>query len=401
MFDLDIVDNIKLTLEVSENYLKNIIDEPNDVKNYKMLILNLHNSLELTFKFLLQSRNDFMIYEMHDRNSYQTVIDTYKTIHIQRKQHTTERIPSEKVLHTVSFTKAYEILAYLYNVEGFDEKFIFKLKRLNKLRNGLTHFKARIEYTDILVLYNLFEECVILYNSEIDNDRHRLRKLINKDDNYDRFIPNPDLAYEFPNAIEEIKMKLLDEPIINELIGFLIKKLDCVNSDIDLNDYKKLLGFFLGKQESGINIVSKDNYKSLGFSELEFDKIRRKRKEQEKKAKEREDRISTTIFKGPYNKDKFEEFVVRAIFMLIESDFIYSRTYYQRYESVDLDLYGGLSLAVGCKDLILKKWNYDSDSICKAFDLSPEEYYNLLKFQGDHDVDMFDDTLIDYPDDEL
>ncbi|NHN30360.1 hypothetical protein [Paenibacillus agricola] len=401
MFNLEIEDNIKLTLEVSENYLKNIIDERNDVKNYKMVILTLHNALELTFKFLLQSRDGFMIYEMQDSNSFHNVIKTYKRIHKQSK-FTTEKMLPESELHTVSFTKAYEILAYLYNVDGFDEKFIFKLKRLNTLRNGLTHFKARIEHTDILVLYNLYEECVDLYNSEIDNDRHSLRKLINVDYNYNRFIPNQDLAYEFPNAIEEIKMKLLDEPIIKELIGFLIKKLDCVNSDIDLNDYEKLLEFFLGKEKRGINIVSKDNYKSLGFTESEFEKVLRESKEQEKKANKREARIRTTIYNESDKKDSFEEFVVRAIFMLLESDFIYSRTYYQRYESFDHDLMGGLSLTVGCKDLILKKWNYDSDLICKAFDLSQEEYYRLLKFQGDHDhLDSFDDTLIDYPDDEL
>src|SRR5690606_26339229 len=123
------------------------------------------------------------------------------------------------------------ILAYLYNVEGFNEKFIFKLERLNTLRNGLTHFKARIEHTDIIVLYNLFEECVNLYNSELDSDRHAYRKLIDEDDRYDRFKPNRDLAYVFSSAIEDIKMKLLDEPIIKELIEFIIKKMKYVNSD--------------------------------------------------------------------------------------------------------------------------------------------------------------------------
>jgi len=400
MFDLEIEDNIKLTLEVSENYLKNIIKEPENVKNYKMLILNLHNALELTFKFLLQSRNGFMIYEMQDSSSYRKVIDTYKSIHKQRK-HTNERISSEKALHTVSFTKAYEILAYLYNVEGFDEKFIFKLERLNALRNGLTHYKARIEHTDIIVLYNLFEECVSLYNSEIDSDRHGFLKLISEDYNCVRFMPNRDLAYEFSNSIKEIKMKLLDEPIIKELIGFLIKKLGYVNSDINLNDYEKLLEFFIGKQERVIDIESKEIYKSFGFTESEFEKILRESKEQEKKANKRIARIKT-IYNESDKKDKLvEKFVLRAIFMLLESDFIYSRTYYQRYESFEHDVMGGLSLTVSCKDLIRKKFNNDRDSICKSFDLSEEEYDSLIKFQGNHLEDSFDDTPIDYSDDEL
>lgn len=394
MFDLDIIDNTKLTLEVSENYLKKIIDEPNDVKNYKMLILNLHNALELTFKFLLQSRNDFMIYEMQDKKSFNSVIEAYKSIRKQRKR-TNEKMPSQKVLHTVSFTNAYEILAYLYNVEGFNEKFIFKLERLNTLRNGLTHFKARIEHTDIIVLYNLFEECVNLYNSELDSDRHAYRKLIDEDDRYDRFKPNRDLAYEFSSAIEDIKMKLLDEPIIKELIGFLIKKMKYVNSDINLDDYEKLLEFFLEKQERVIDIESKEIYKSFGYTESEFEAALRESKVKEKNANKRIGKIKK-IFKESDGKDSFEVFVLRAIFILLESDFIYSRTYYQRHEFVDLDIMGGLSLTVSCKDIILKKWNNDSDSICKAFDLSQEEYYILSKFQGDHD--SFDDIPDDYVD---
>lgn len=411
MFELDIEDNIKLTLEVSENYLKNIIEDSKNVKNYKMLILNLHNALELTFKFLIQSRNDFMIYEMHDSNSYQKVIDTYKSIHKQRRHTTerTERMLSEKVLHTVSYTKAYEILAYLYNVEGFDEKFIFKLKRLNTLRNGLTHFKARIEHTDILVLYSLFEECVNLYNSEIENDRNCFRKLISENNNYEKFIPNQELAYDFSKAIEDIKFKLLDEPIIKELIGFLIKKLNYVNPDIRLNDYEKLFEFFFEEQSNVEKIpdFSKETQDELlkvfGYTDSEVKEARNEFKKQITENKKRIERMKKIYGESDEKQSSisFRDFLLKSIFMILESDFIYSRTYYQRYESFDHDLMGGLSLTVSCKDLILKKLNYDRDSICKAFDLSEEEYDSLLKFQGDHLEDSFDDTLIDYPYDEL
>lgn len=392
MFELEIEDNIKLTLEVSENYLKNIINERSDVKNYKMLILNLHNALELTFKFLLQSRNGFMIYEMQENSSYRKVIETYKNKHKHRNS-APEKMLTEKVLRTISFTKAYEMLAYLYNVEGFDEKFIFKLERLDTLRNGLTHFKARIEHTDILVLYSLFDECVNLYNSELDNDRHILTKIINEDYNY-KFTPNRDLAYEFSKAIEDIKMKLLEEPIIKELIGFLIKNLHCVNSDVNLNDYEKLLEFFLEKQDR-IFDISKENYLSSGFTKSEFEEVLRNRKEEEKKASKRNVKIKS-IYNESDKKVSFEEFVVRAIFMLLEADFIYSRTYYQKYKDFDHDLFGGLSLTVDCKNLILNKWNNDRELICEIFELSQEEYCKFKIFNGDHSIDSSDDTFDDY-----
>lgn len=396
MFDLDIEDNIKVTLEVSESYLKNIIDERQNVKNYKMLILNLHNALELTFKFLLQSRNDFMIYEMQDSNSYRKVIDTYKSIHKQRKL-PTEKMPIEKALHTVSFTKAYEILAYLYNVERFDEKFIFKLRRLDTLRNGLTHFTAKIEHTDILVLYNLFEECVNLYNSELDNDKYILRKIFKEDDN--KFTPNPDLAYYFSNAIEDIKMKLLDEPIIKELIGFLIKKMKYVNPDIDLNDYEKLSEFFLEDQtivreNTELSKTNQDEIlKSFGYTDSE---VKEARNESKKKAAENKDRIGR--MKEIYSKSdekkssiSFEKFLLKSIFMILESDFIYSRTYYDHH---DIDIMGGLSLTENCKHIILKKWDHDCDLICKAFNLSQEEYISFINFDGDHHPNnSFDDMF--------
>ncbi|MFK4345007.1 MULTISPECIES: hypothetical protein [unclassified Paenibacillus] len=410
MFDLDIKDNIKLTLEVSEGYLRNIIDDRLNVKNYKMLILNLHNTLELTFKFLLQSRNDFMIYEMQDSNSYQKVIKTYKSMHKQRRALNDSTLIENK-LHTVSFTKAYEILAYLYNVEGFDEKFIFKLMRLDTLRNSLTHFTARIEHTDIVVLYNLFEECVNLYNSELDNHRHVLRKILEGVNN--KFIPNPDLAYEFSNAIKDIKMKLLDEPIIIELIGSLIQKLGQINEDISLNDYERLIKFFYDEQsivQKNIEFPKNDQdeiLKAYGYTDLESEEIRKERKKQDLENKARMKRSIKRMKRMKFIYDQsggkkssisFDKFLLNSIFIILESEFIYSRTYYDSY---DMDLMGGLSLTVSCKNLILDKWGNDKVLICKVFDLSEEEYFNLLDFEGDFYSNSFYDAEADFPDDEL
>lgn len=387
MFNLKITDNIKLSLEVSEDYLKNIIEEPENVKNYKMLILNLHNSLELTFKFMLQSRNEFMIYDMQDSSSYRKVINTYKSLHKQKK-FATETILPEKGLHTVSFTKAYEILAYLYNVEEFDEKFIFKLERFNTLRNGLTHFEARVEHTDIIVLYNLFEECVNLYNSEIKSDRNNFLKLFK--DGYDEFTPNQELMYEFSDAIENIKMKLLDEPIIRELISILIKKRKYVN-DIDLNDYEKLYEFFCDEPLKLIpKIDPKEILKVFSYTDSYVSKALEERKNQEKESKERLERIKT-LYKGFDKKSStsFKEYLLEFIFLMLESDFMYERIHYY-YE---IDVMSGISLTKSCEELILKKWNGNIEEICEVFKLSPDEYKGLFDFDPDYDYpdSSFDD----------
>ncbi|GAB0171668.1 hypothetical protein LSPCS325_51050 [Lysinibacillus sp. CTST325] len=387
MFNLKITDNIKLSLEVSEDYLKNIIEEPGNVKNYKMLILNLHNSLELTFKFMLQSRNDFMIYDMQDSSSYRKVIDTYKSLHKQRK-FSTGKILSEKGLPTVSFTKAYEILAYLYNVEEFDEKFIFKLKRINTLRNGLTHFEARVEHTDIIVLYNLFEECVNLYNSEIKSDRNAFLNLIN--DGNDEFIPNPDMAFEFSNAIENIKMELLDKPIIRELISFLIVEINSVN-DIDLNDYEKICEFFLEKPlKLTPKLDRKEISKEIGADSFVWELLEQ-RKNREEENKKLIGRINTLHKESDKKRANSKEFLLEFIFLMLESDFMDERVY---YDSFEIDIMSGISLTKSCKKLILKKW-HSKNEICEAFKLFPNEYEDLLKFDPDHDHsdNSFDDIF--------
>lgn len=396
MFNVKITDNIKLSLEVSEDYLKNIIEEPENVKNYKMLILNLHNSLELTFKFMLQSRNGFMIYDMQNSNSYSNVIKAYKSLHKQRK-FSTEKILSEKGLHTVSFTKAYEILAYLYNVEEFDEKFIFKLERINTLRNGLTHFEASVEHTDIIVLYNLFKECINLYNSEIKSDRNAFLKRFN--DGYDEFTPNSELAYEFSDAIENIKMKLLDEPIIRELISFLIKNINNVN-EIDLNDYEELYEFFRDEplkltRELAQKIDSderKELLKASGYIDSYVRKALEKRKNQEEENKKRKVRIDKLHKES--KKSSKEEFLLEFIFMMLESDFMYERIY---YDSFGIDVMSGISLTTSCKRLILKKWDNNIEEICEVFKLSQDECEDLFKFDPNYDLD-YDDWCDDISD---
>lgn len=378
MFDLDIEDNITLTLEVSETYLKNIIADPQNVKNYKMLILTLHNALELTFKFMLQSRNDFMIYEMQSSGSYNKVMETYKNARKNRK-HQTVAMPSQKVLHTISFTKAYEMLAYLYNEEAFDEKFIFKLNRLGSLRNALTHHKGRIEHTDILVLYQLYEECVELYNSELDHERNAFNRLLHEDDSYGKMIIDRDLSYEFSKAIKEIKMKLLDEPMVKELISHLIKTLGNINPDIDLNEYEELYEFFYEKQpslaENGYDLQL-EKLKEFSFTESEIAQFQESINRKNQKIKQT-------------NKNN-KELALKYIYMLLEADFIYSRTYY----SNDIDIMGGISLSVSCKHLILDKWDRNSEIICKEFKLSHDEYMNLIHFDGDHTSDGYDEYEI-------
>ena len=115
-------------------------------------------------------------------------------------------------------------------------------------------------------------------------------------------------------------------------------------------EFKGFLNRLLEKQERVIDIESKEIYKSFGYTESEFEAVLSKSKVKGKNLNKRIGKIKE-IFKESDGKDSFEVFVLRAIFILLESDFIYSRTYYQRHEFVDLDIMGGLSLTVSCKDI--------------------------------------------------
>lgn len=384
MFTLDILDNIKLTLEVTESYLKNIIDEPDNVKNYKMAILNLHNALELTFKFLLQSRNHFMIYSMQDSTSYRKVMEYYKSRY-NYKRSNDNRLPENK-LHTVSFTTSYELLAYFYNESKFDEKFLFKLERLNRLRNGLTHFTATIEYTDIVILYNLFKECVDLFNIELKSKRRFVRDLVNNRTKVSYEL-DMTLYHRYGNAIEKIRMNLLDIDIIKEFVSYLIKNIGNIE-DIRLDDYEKLLAYFFKEQISTTNF-NEELVSSLGFTESHIKAMKEQHKKEISNEKNRKEKI-IAIYKKEKTCISIKDFLLNAIFIMLESDFIYNRTY---YDSFGIDILGGLSITVSCKNLILKKWNHKLDLICSELGINQQEYNNLLEFEGDYEEEKYIDEL--------
>ncbi|NFE84091.1 hypothetical protein FDB42_12530 [Clostridium botulinum] len=349
MFEINIVNNTRLALEVTEEYFKKIIKEPNEVKNYKMIILNLHNALELTFKLMIYSRNDFMIYSMHDSNSYEKLIRKFKQARNCRNKGLTIENPFEDSLHTVTFKTAYEILSYLYKVEELDDKFIFELKKLENLRNSLMHYKACIEETDIILLYSMFKKCVTLYNEEMQRDTYDLHRIL-KSKEYVCFDLDYNLEYQLNNNIDNICLKILDRDIIKMLVSCLIKKIGYINEDIRLDDYENLCEFF--KKEAN-------------------DKLKK-------------------VFKNHQDeKTSYENFILNGIYIMLEANFMYSKTYYDIF---GLDVLAGISLSTYCKDIVLRKYKYDETSICSNFELNKEEYNSLINMDEKDDnynlVDM-------------
>lgn len=100
-----IVDNIKLSLDLVSDSFRHLKEDPDDTKNYKLAILNLHSSLELTFKLMLMNRNEFMLFSLSG-GGFDNIMKKY----IKAKQEGYiylldyyENNPTEEQPHTVTF----------------------------------------------------------------------------------------------------------------------------------------------------------------------------------------------------------------------------------------------------------------------------------------------------------
>lgn len=344
LFEVNINNNTRLALEVTEEYFKKIIEEPNEVKNYKMVILNLHNALELTFKLMIHSRNSFMVYSMQDSNSYGKLIQAFKKVRNSKDIVFRDENPFEDSLHTVSFKTAYEILAYLYQIEEFDDKFLFKLQKIENLRNALMHYKAYIEETDIILLYSMFEQCVELFNNEMKSDTYppTIKKILKSED-YICFDLDYDLKFRLSENIENICFKILDRDIIKMLVSCLIKTIGYINDDIKLDDYQSLCEFFNSENKKGLKNIFKER---------------------------NEEQIS------------YDNFLLNNIYILLEANFLISKSY---CDCFGVDVLGGISLNPVCKDIILKKYDHDKEKICSDFGLNENEYESFINMDKEYD----------------
>lgn len=341
MFEIDFIDNVNLSLNVTEDYFRNIVDNPSEVKHYKMVIIALHNALELTFKLMISSRNSFMIYNMQSSDSFNKVVSYYK----DKKTRKNINQNAKNEPYTITFDNSYKILAYLYGLEEFNDKFIFEIEKLLRLRNALTHHKARITEADIILLYDVFEKCVNLYNNELTRDCYIGPKLYDEIFEQAKYIDyqlDSSLKFTYEKTIEEIKLKMLDNKTIQILLTCLIKTISNINVDIELSNYDGLYNFF-------------SKY------------------------------INNKIIKS------LEMPITEGIYLLLQLGFIENKEYC--FTSGDFtDSVSGLSISKHAQELILKKWESNSARIKCIFNLDEENVSNLFRF-SDEPYDAYDDYL--------
>lgn len=158
MFQINLEENAGTAFLQAKEALDRILEGEGNYQNYRMYVLNLHSALELFFKKKLYDHDDFMIFSFADYNKlmdkYEKAFNSGKTIW-KYVEDVNGNLP-----HTVTFIEAIKRLAYFYHEKEFTIDYIAKLKRLNDIRNNITHFALDLEDDELVLLNELFLQCV-------------------------------------------------------------------------------------------------------------------------------------------------------------------------------------------------------------------------------------------------
>ena len=230
---INIYDNIVAAIDLTIESIVDLANKKDYIKNYKATVINLHNALELIFKFMIQNRNEFMLFSMGN-NSFDKIMSKYKKIHQEGFSSIleySERYKDESFLpHTISFCNAYEILAFLYDENDFDIRFLSALQLLENKRNGLTHYESTVYRKDLVIFKELLFKAIELYNNEIDcvERKNLLTLKENKAIHYDYpFDPYDDTVSKI--CEEVIETEILNDEVDKIIIGAIV---DCRSSEL-------------------------------------------------------------------------------------------------------------------------------------------------------------------------
>jgi len=137
-----------------------------DIRLFKRLVLNIDNSVELLFKILIANREEILLYSDED---FKKVLEKYREANKNGFSSLEDYFMSgisRNNLHTISFSKACDILEAYYRL--VTPKFAQKCKKMAEIRNGLTHYSTIVQYVDIITVLNVYKEAYELFVEEYD-----------------------------------------------------------------------------------------------------------------------------------------------------------------------------------------------------------------------------------------
>ncbi|GAP21898.1 hypothetical protein [Leptolinea tardivitalis] len=236
MYRINLLDNAVAAYESALDALRKILDGEGSYINYRSYVLNLHSALELFFKKMLLNKNEFMIFSF-DGNNYSKVLEKYEKSKKANKtlfQYVTET-KDAKLPNTVTFVDAYNRLAYFYNEEIFEYKFLENLSRLNEIRNNITHFEIEVPDEEFIILNECFLKCAEIYSEQAEwgysIDPQVKAKILEKDISVRKLIIKDEYNRKILNCIQSDYTQGMDASDYLGLANVLIESCGFENSD--------------------------------------------------------------------------------------------------------------------------------------------------------------------------
>lgn len=227
---IDIFENGITAWKESISALEKILNGEVDFSNYRRFIINLQSALELLFKKMLFDKDEFMIFSF-DKFQDKVVKEYKNSVKEGKSIFEYVAVKNKQLPHTVSFKESYQRLAYLYNIEGFNEETIANLLKLEDLRNNLVHFEVEIGEEALSSLAKLLLDCDEIFEKNIEEyswgdvyiSKEVHHMIVKKDLNSNKLIIENKLNKEILNIILSasgsfVEIDINDYDLISEII---------------------------------------------------------------------------------------------------------------------------------------------------------------------------------------
>jgi hypothetical protein len=236
MYRISLAENATAAYKSALDALEKILDGEGSYVNYRSYVLNLHSALELFFKKMLLKKNEFMLFSF-EGNNYSKVLEKYekaKKVNKSLFQYITET-KDAKMPNTVTFVDAYSRLAYFYNEDIFDPKFIDNLLRLNEIRNNITHFEIEIPDEEFVILNECFLKCAKIYSDQVEwgyaLDKQLENKILEKDISVRKLIIRDEYNRKILDCIDSGEVQGMKATDYIWIASFLTEALGFPRSD--------------------------------------------------------------------------------------------------------------------------------------------------------------------------
>lgn len=211
-------DNLLMSFKEVEDLITEIQDDISDIRVFKRLVIFIDNSIELLLKMMISDREEILLYIDEDNKK---VLEKYREARNKGFDNLDDYFnsyPLNNNLHTISFSKACDILESYFNV--ITPHFSERCKKMSTIRNGLIHYSITVQYVDMIMILNLYKDSYMLFLKEYE-DLNYIDKL------YYKRIKPPQMNYQVYFKIyklcqNEVKKRLIENDMFLHIIGFVI-----------------------------------------------------------------------------------------------------------------------------------------------------------------------------------